>query len=353
MLDTKDWKEFQLKDIFKIENCKGIDALRLDLKEKADEKYSFDFIGRTNEGYGVQGYVKEQDFAWNNKNTITISQVGTVIAQYRMFDYYTSQNVFKLTTYEGNLNPRQYLFLVNAINKILIKYTGYTNFPTIKKLNNDIIFLPQKNGDPDWEYLEEYIKYIENKHIENLKAKNDKDIKTALEIVELNESDLEEDLTVEPPNRIEKFKLKDVLIVNSSKRIFHANQIGIQEKPMENLYPYVVRSEYNNGIRGFISEDSKFLNDSGTISFAQDTFVSFYQKRPYFTGNKVKVLTPSYNKSEGVLLYLQTVINKILNKNSWGTGSDVEYIENLELELPAIDEFTPDFDYMEKAIYIY
>lgn len=54
-------------------------------------------------------------------------------------------------------------------------------------------------------------------------------------------------------------------------------------------YPYVVRMGSNNGQKGYIDEDEKYLNPGNTISFGQDTATMYYQETPYFTGDKIKM----------------------------------------------------------------
>lgn len=37
-------------------------------------------------------------------------------------------------------------------------------------------------------------------------------------------------------------------------------------------------------------EEEKYLNEENTISFGQDMATMFYQKNPYFIGDKIKIL---------------------------------------------------------------
>lgn len=82
----------------------------------------------------------------------------------------------------------------------------------------------------------------------------------------------------------------DLFEISSSKKIFHSQEVKINDTQKHYSYPYVVRSTINNGIRGYIEESDEYLNPKNTLTFAQDTFITFYQDQPYFTGNKVKVL---------------------------------------------------------------
>lgn len=148
-----------------------------------------------------------------------------------------------------------------------------------------------------------------------------------------------------------EFKIGDLFEVESSKKIFHANTLSeIFETQVENSYPYVVRSTQDNGIRGYIIEDARFLNEGNSLSFAQDTFSVFYQQKNFFTGNKVKVLKPKFILNRQNANFFVCSFNKVLSDFSWGVCSDVNFIKNLKLTLPATPDGTPDFSYMERYI---
>ncbi|MCQ2857358.1 restriction endonuclease subunit S [Helicobacter pylori] len=154
-----------------------------------------------------------------------------------------------------------------------------------------------------------------------------------------------------------EFKLGDLFEVLSSKKIYHANTIKIHDTQIENSYPYVVRATTNNGIKGFIIDDPTFTNEKNTLSFAQDTFTVFYQKQPYFTGNKVKILKPKFAfKSHKILHFISAILQFILKPLTWGLGSTTESIAEFKFSLPlkpttntqTLEDI--DFDFMEKFI---
>ncbi|WP_237003505.1 restriction endonuclease subunit S [Helicobacter pylori] len=154
-----------------------------------------------------------------------------------------------------------------------------------------------------------------------------------------------------------EFKLGDLFEVLSSKKIYHANTIKIHDTQIENSYPYVVRAATNNGIKGFIVDDPIFANEKNTLSFAQDTFTVFYQKQPYFTGNKVKILKPKFVfKSPKILYFISAILQFILKPLTWGLGSTTESIAEFKFSLPlkptantqTLDDI--DFHFMEKFI---
>ncbi len=154
-----------------------------------------------------------------------------------------------------------------------------------------------------------------------------------------------------------EFKLGDLFEVLSSKKIYHANTIKIHDTQIENSYPYVVRAATNNGIKGFIIDDPTFANEKNTLSFAQDTFTVFYQKQPYFTGNKVKILKPKFAfKSPKILYFISAILQFILKPLTWGLGSTTESIAEFKFSLPlkptanaqTLEDI--DFHFMEKFI---
>ncbi|MGL2904144.1 restriction endonuclease subunit S [Helicobacter pylori] len=154
-----------------------------------------------------------------------------------------------------------------------------------------------------------------------------------------------------------EFKLGDLFEVLSSKKIYHANTIKIHDTQIESSYPYVVRATTNNGIKGFIIDDPTFTNEKNTLSFAQDTFTVFYQKQPYFTGNKVKILKPKFAfKSPKILHFISAILQFILKPLTWGLGSTTESIAEFKFSLPlkptantqTLEDI--DFHFMEKFI---
>ncbi|WQY74006.1 restriction endonuclease subunit S [Helicobacter pylori] len=154
-----------------------------------------------------------------------------------------------------------------------------------------------------------------------------------------------------------EFRLGDLFEVLSSKKIYHANTIKIHDAQIENSYPYVVRATTNNGIKGFIIDDPTFTNEKNTLSFAQDTFTVFYQKQPYFTGNKVKILKPKIAfKSPKILHFISAILQFILKPLTWGLGSTTESIAEFKFSLPlkptaktqTLEDI--DFTFMEKFI---
>lgn len=135
---------------------------------------------------------------------------------------------------------------------------------------------------------------------------------------------------------------------NTYKKRFDANKVEILKA---GKFPYVVRMGSNNGQRGFINEDEKYLNEGNTISFGQDTATMFYQEKPYFTGDKIKILKSKderFSKINAQFFILS--MSKTFSSFSWGGSSfNVKILANQKIQLPTKNGKI-DFEFMESFI---
>lgn len=143
-----------------------------------------------------------------------------------------------------------------------------------------------------------------------------------------------------------EYRLGDLFDVLSYKQRFDANKVTLVEN---DGHPYIVRQGFDNGQKGIIKEDETFLNDGNTISFGQDTATMFYQEKPYFTGDKIKILKPKMERfSKDNAQFFLVAMRRSFSSFGWGTSSfSVGVIENRNVTLPQNKEGNIDFDFME------
>ncbi len=153
--------------MFAISTSRGYDAGKMNFVQKSTDTY--EFIGRTQTDYGLQGYVKKLDSKPNKAHCISISQIGAIHAQLRQKEWYSSQNMFIL---EPNIKKLFNQWLIVAINRALSKYSGYSSYPTLSSLKEEIILLPTCNNQIDFEFMESFIAELS---AEELKALQDYD----------------------------------------------------------------------------------------------------------------------------------------------------------------------------------
>ena len=347
MLERKEnWKEFELGELFS--SISG----DFDIKREHINDKGLPVITSGVENYGILG-LSDVEAKVIPRNTITVDMFGNLF--YRNFDYkmVTHARVFGLVP-KFEMSERIGLYLCTTLFYLKDKF-DYSHMCSFRKIRKEQILLPEKDGEPDWKYMEEYIKYIENKHIENLKAKNDKDIKTALEVVGLTESDLECYLSVEPPNRVEEFRVGDLFEIKPTTHHNLTNDL-LYSNDGEN--PVIANSSQNNGVTGYTNLNLTEKGNIITFSDTTDHNSVFYQPRDFVGYSHVQGLYPikhteKWNK-EALLYFLTVFKKKASSKNfSYGNKFNRKIASDFILELPALDDSTPDFDYMEKAIYTY
>lgn len=149
-----------------------------------------------------------------------------------------------------------------------------------------------------------------------------------------------------------QFELQELFEVKTSKKRFDANKVKIEDVG----HPYIVRTATNNGMKDYLKEDKVYLNEGNTISFGQDTATMFYQEKPYFTGDKIKILKPKldlFNK-KNAQFFIQ-VMTRAFSSFSWGSSSFSEkVIKSQKLSLPIKPNTSKtaqiDFEFMERFI---
>ncbi len=343
-LNAIKWGEFKLGDLFEIytgsllsqEDLAKGDIVRISVKSD------------NNGVYGHFDTLKNKK-ARHFENFISVNFFGNCFYHPYLASVEMKVHVLKLKN--RTLTKRIGLFLANQLNKCFYgQFTYGTQLSSSKlKHNNFKIQLPlkptanaQSLNDIDFHFMEKFIAELEQCRLAELEAYLKA---TGLENTTLSSDEQNALNAFNGKNsmggntpcglRWQSFKLGDLFEVLSSKKIYHANTIKIHDTQIENSYPYVVRAATNNGIKGFIMDDHTFTNEKNTLSFAQDTFTVFYQKQPYFTGNKVKILKPKFAfKSPKILHFISAILQFILKPLTWGLGSTTESIAEFKFSLP-------------------
>ena len=145
------------------------------------------------------------------------------------------------------------------------------------------------------------------------------------------------------------YEIGELFEVLSYKKRFDANKVKLSS--IEG-FPYIVRQSQTNGQKGYINEDTLYLNEGNTISFGQDTATMFYQEHPYFTGDKIKILKPKYNRfgKQNAQFFL-VCMRQAFRYFSWGTQSFSEFVIKKQcIHLPQTAQGEIDFDFMEDFV---
>lgn len=153
-LDEKEWKEFSIKNLFSIERGK-----RLIVKNRIGGNFPFVTAGFKNQGVAERIENKEQK---TFLNSITIDMFGNVF--YRNYFFKCDDNIHVLSN--KNINFGNGNFIVNCIQQTTKDIFSYGKQFRLKTLEKQKIMLPiNQNNQPDYEFMENYIKNLEYKKL--------------------------------------------------------------------------------------------------------------------------------------------------------------------------------------------
>ena len=150
LIDTKTWKEYKIKDLFDVVAGKYHYP-----EEYENGKTPYASASNTNNGI-AQTITLEPDF---KGNCIITGKVGCT-AFYQPNDFCATSDVNVFIPKSFVLNKYIGLFLVSVINKSENYKWNYGRQCRVGDSKEIIVKLPAKNDQPDWQYMEDYIKSL-------------------------------------------------------------------------------------------------------------------------------------------------------------------------------------------------
>ena len=159
-LNINEWKEFKLSDLFEINYGKFISGT----KEKTK---GVPYITTTSENNGIGGYTEETMY---KGNCLTIASDGSVgSCFYQEGPFATSNIVSTLQPKSQKFNKYIAMFFIPIIELEKFRY-GYGRKFSVERIRTTIIKLPvTDSNEPDYKFMEEYIKTLSFSIIEQAK----------------------------------------------------------------------------------------------------------------------------------------------------------------------------------------
>lgn len=288
------------------------------------------------------------------KNTITIDMFG--FAFFRNFQYkmVTHARVFAL---KSNFEMTEWVWLyITSAMHFLNKKFWYSNMCSWAKIQDETIILPlDKNWNIAFDYMENYIRFLEAERIEELEAYL---LATGLKDYNLNDrekSALEKFENSQNPAgggyNIKKFCLKDIFDINPTKYYkFKNDEIIFKNWKI----PLVSNSSTDNWIMWFSNLEP--LNKWNTITCSDTTVwadTMFYQKDDFIGYSHIQHFVPKNilkNFSKKIALYIIPLIRKSTeNKYDYWIKFNREAMNKTEISLPILWE-NIDLEFMENFI---
>jgi len=150
-LEINKWENFELKELFKIQGSKTTPLL--ELEEYGNGKYPYVTTQATNNG--IDGFF---DFYSEDGNVLTADSAVLGYCSYQALSFSASDHVEKLTP-KFKMNKYIAMFLTTILNLEQYRY-NYGRKCSQDRMKKISIKLPSKNGNPDFDYMENYIKSL-------------------------------------------------------------------------------------------------------------------------------------------------------------------------------------------------
>jgi len=156
-LQSAQWKSFKISDLFIIEKGERL--------TEADRIIgNIPLITASSYNNGITSFIDKNTFKGSKglfSGKMTVDMFGNIF--YHKYQYFSDDNIHTLIfNNELSLDLNEYvcLFLMTILKKISVKY-GFGRQVRLHRLNNEIISLPvDKNNQPDWQFMEDYIKSL-------------------------------------------------------------------------------------------------------------------------------------------------------------------------------------------------
>jgi len=324
-LDKVIWKEFKVKTIFpNIEKCKCGNVGNL-------EDGNIPYVGATNRNNGTMRYVKAPEKLITKGNCVVFICDGQGSVGYSI---YKSEDFVGSTTLKvGRNNFLNYYnaqFIIGALDKNRCIYSyGYKR--TEPRLKNETIYLPvNSKGEPDYKFMEEYIKEREAKLKNQYKAFIKSNINNFKEI-KLNK------------------EWKEFFIFEIFEKIQRGKRLIKEHQEVGNI-PYVSSTALNNGVDNFIGNETGVRKYENCLSLANSGSVGacFYEPFEFIASDHVTHLKGNYSKY--AYLFMSCMLNRLSEKYNFNREINDTRIKREKVFLPVDLNGEPDYKFMEDYI---
>ena len=332
-INIENWKEFKISYLFDVVLSKG----DIQAKKAADGTIPLVSSGKFNNGickYIAEGDGKAKIF---NGNVITTDMFGKSFYQQTSF-YAVSHGRVNILIPRFELNKNIAIFLVSIFDSTFLEKYSFSGMCNQTELNKEVIKLPAtQTGEPDFQYMEEYIK-----NIEELQNRN-------LQIIKLLPPPPDKSVNTESWKH---FKVSELFKVISGKGI---TKQEIYEHAGE--LPAIQSGEDNFGRIGYLDYNycvsKKYAISKGeclTVARSGSSGFVGYQPKQCVVGDSAKILEPKFEANTNRLLYIRALL--MVNKSLFAYTDKVttSNYENSTIPLPVTQSGEPDFQYMEQTI---
>ncbi len=333
-IDIEKWKEFKIGDLFDIHPTK---AYKMNNSSLLAEDGINPVVVNSCYNNGIGGYTNYD--CTEAGNMITFSDTTSADSIFYQKDNFVGyphvQGMYPIGEYKDKWSEYTYLFFVTLFREKAINLNyDYVNKFTRESAKEIMIKLPVDNKDnPDWNYMERYMKNIEEQSRETIR-----ELTNCSE--ETNKIDIAE---------WKGFHLYDIFEIDSGSKM---DRIAMKfNNPTIN---FVGRSGINNGVTAVVDRvESYEPYKAGNLTLALGGAYlgsCFIQEKDFYTSQNVVVLIPKENISFNAKQFICAVIFKEGNTHYKAFIDELNrHIKtDFIIKLPVDSQGKPNYEYMDK-----
>ena len=321
------WGTFVLNDIFEIRSTSS----SIDRKKLNGLKGRTPYITRTDSNNGWDSLISDQtNYKKDHGNVITVG-LDTQTVFYQPIPFYTGQNIQIFTS--KHINKYVASFIIPLLKKQMEKFNWGGNGATLGRLRCQRIMLPiTDKNEPDYAFMEDYMKTVEMKLISLYKAHIESNgYKSSIKIPNY-------------PIQWKAFSLNEICNIYPGVRL-------VSRDMNPGKRPFIGATDSNNGHTNYVSNTNASLDSNvlGVNYNGNGVAIGFYH--PYeaiFTDDVKRLKFKEHEGNKYVYLFLKSAILKQKSKFQYGYKFNGERMNRQKIMLPATVDMRPDFDYMEQ-----
>ena len=322
-LEEVEWKEFKFTDIFtKIQRGKR-------LTKGNQVEGDIPYISSTATNNGVDNFISNEEKVRKFDNCLTLANSGSVgSCFYQQYEFVASDHVTALQN--KDFSKGVYLFLSSVIKRLEEKYS-FNREINDARISRETVILPvDTTGNPNWQYMEDYVKRLELEQLEN--------------VLEYIYRTISFHKDFQKPKSVEwkEFWLEDVCEIQSGIRL-------TQSDMTEGDRPFIGATEFNNGITAFVSNTNKSLDSNVLgVNYNGSVVKNFYHEYECVFSDDVKRLkVKDYAyQNKYVYLFLKQVILQQERKYAYGYKFNASRMKRQKIMLPVGQTGEPNYSYM-------
>ena len=328
-LDSVEWGEFRIKDLFELHLSKGDNQANL-----LDEG-NIPLVSSGLNINGISKFIRDGDGKSElfDGNILTVDMFGK--AFYHEYNFFSvSHGRINILIPKFEITKFIAVFIVAEIDKNFSNVFSYNRMCSQKRLRSSKILLPiDCKEKPNWQFMEDYVKQemkVQSKKV--VSYYENKLMKLGFELL---------DLDVE----WKEFFFTDIFKeIKRGKRLTKSNQI-------DGNTPYVSSTGINNGVDNFIGNEEKVRKYANNLSLANSGSVGscFYHKYDYIASDHITALTSEY-ADEYVYKFMSTIISRLEEKYSFNREINDKRISREKLFLPIDKNGEPHWKYMSNFV---